>query len=126
MEATPSEETAMSTDVVPLDTTTTPERNGVHPPPARPVLPRLELFEFEPEGLGPLSEDLKAGLADSKWIDAELYAGRLREYAGKHIAVVNRQVVAVGDSQLDLIYDTAGRLGVLPCRVAVSFVGYPS
>jgi len=97
-------------------------RNGTHPP-VRPVMPPPEAFEREPVGIGPLSPELRASLADSQWIEDELHAGRLREYAGKHIAVVNRQVVGVGDSQLGLVYDSAERLGVLPCRVAVSFIG---
>jgi hypothetical protein len=102
--------------------TSTAHLNGAHPP-ARPVMPPQELFEREPEGIGPLSEELKASLADAQWIDDEIHAGRLREYAGTNIAVIDRQVVGTGDSQLGLIYDTAERLGVLPCRVAVCYIG---
>lgn len=99
-----------------------PARNGTHPP-ARPVMPPQELFEREPEGIGPLSDELRASLADSAWIEDELYAGRLLEYSGKHIAVVDRQVVGVGSSPLVLADEMAAKLGVLPCRIAVSYIG---
>ena len=113
----------MTTDLTATALPTDAQRNGVHPPASRPELPPPELFEREPDGISPLSEELKAGLADWKWIDDEVNAGRLREYAGTNIAVIDRTVVGTGDSQLALIYDTAERLGVLPCRVAVSYIG---
>jgi hypothetical protein len=101
-----------------------PTRNGTRPPAAeRPVMPPPELFEFEPEGIGPLSDELKASLADSAWIEDELWEGRLLEYSGKHIAVIDRKVVGVGSSPLALADEIAEKLGVPPCRVAVSYVG---
>ena len=110
----------MNTDT---STAADPTRNGTHAPTKRPESPPPELFEREPDGVGPLSPELRASLVDAKWIDDEVNAGRLREYAGTNIAVIERQVVGTGDSQMGLIYDTAERLGVLPCRVAVSYIG---
>lgn len=109
----------MNTDTSPA---ADPARNGTHPPPPRPVLPPPELFEREPEGIGPLSEEMKASLLDSKWIEDELWEGRLLEYSGKCIAVIDRQVVGVGESQLALIHEVADRLGVPRCRVAVTYI----
>lgn len=89
---------------------------------AKPILPPPELFEREPEGIGPLSDEMKASLVDRKWIESELDAGRLLEYSGQCIAVIDRRVVGVGGSQLALIHEVAERLGVLRCRVAVTYI----
>jgi hypothetical protein len=99
--------------------TSTAHLNGTHPP-ARPVMPPPDLFEREPEGIGPLSDELKASLADWKWINDELDAARLLDYSGRCIAVIYRQVVRVGESQLALAHEVAERLGVPRCRVAVT------
>jgi hypothetical protein len=109
----------MNTDTPPA---ADPARNGTLPP-ARPEMPLQELFEQEPEGIGPLSDELRASLADSQWIEDELFAGRLSEYSGKHIAVVDRQVIGVGNSPLALADEMAKKLGVLTFRVAVSYIG---
>lgn len=102
--------------------TTDPQRNGTHPPAKRPELPPPELFEQEPEGIGPLSDELRAALADLSWINGEVNDGRLLEYAGKHIAVVNRQVLAHADSPLGLAREVATAHDLPECRVAVSYI----
>jgi hypothetical protein len=113
----------MNTDVPTPPTTTDPIRNGTHPPSAvRPELPPPELFEREPDGIGPLSDDLRAALADLSWINDEVNDGRLLEYAGKHVAVVNRQVLDQGDSPLGLAQKVATAHGLSLCRVAVSYI----
>jgi len=73
--------------------------------------------------LGHDSEALLADiLSDWKWIYEEIDAGRLREYRGKHFAVVNHQVLGSDTDQLRLRERIAAEYHIHPERVVIYYI----
>ena len=70
----------------------------------------------------PIGDDLRGRLADWNWINAEVNAGRLEEYRGKHVAVIDGKVLAAGADPLKLRAAVVRKHKVPAERIVTSYI----
>lgn len=89
--------------------------------PAAPSAAPFAPPEPPPRAWNP-SPGLLARLADGEWIHTEFNAGRLDEYRGRYVAVVDRKVLGAGADLLVLRDTVAREHGVPPGRIVTDYV----
>ena len=60
---------------------------------------------------------------DRFWLAEEQASGNLNPYYGKVVAVLNRQIIGVGDNYIAMLLELSAKYQVHPGRIVVVYLG---